>query len=248
MCGRFTLQTPVLDWLQCIFPSYADQWPALVAGLIKTHPSLCEARYNIAPTQSILCITQHTCGITPELVPMRWGLVPGWADSLRVAYTMINARSDSLTSKPTFRPLLDRYRCVVLADGYYEWRTELLRSGKELKQPFWIHRKDHHPFAIGGLWTQNNKIPDGPIQSATFITTDANKDLEGVHDRMPVLFNNEQEISAWLSADATWDQISSMAVPAPSGTVEAIPVSTRVNSVKNQGPELLQGEIQRELF
>lgn len=259
MCGRLTLHTPVLDWLLEFFPAYASLWPASLSALSQKHPELCQARYNIAPTTSVLVLRQFQASQTPELEAMRWGLVPPWADSLKSAYSMINARSETLQEKPTYKPLLDHGRCVLIADGYYEWKQPLGPDAtpKQLaasKQSYWIHRPESRPLALAGLWTANHrnldaKTSQSPLLSTTIITTQAGQDTLSVHDRMPVILSDQTAVARWLSSHADFQSVSDLICSAPQGTLEPTRVSSRVNSVRNQGPSLIEPErITPELF
>ena len=268
MCGRFTFHTPLLDWLCAFFPQAQAVWPTAVATLSTKFPLLCQPRYNIAPTQLVWVIPQRNKhGITTkgsgttssskessgaldffgdlsgdplEIVPMRWGLLPAWADSPRIAYTMINARCETLLEKPTYRPLVDSHRCIVIADGYYEWKQSS-DSEKTPKQPFWIYHKTQEPLAFAGLWTLNKKLDSDGILSTTIVTTEANGDTQAVHDRMPVLISpDEQSAGRWLNPEINAKGIADLLVPPPAGLLDTRPVSTRVNATRNQGPDLIE--------
>lgn len=242
MCGRFTLKTPVADWLADLFPDWDKAGVEMPMAKLPTQVT--EPRYNIAPSQPVVVARIDEQGRL-DLTPMRWGLVPPWADSLSVGYKMINARSESLTEKPSFRPALIDKRCVILADGYYEWRT----LDSKTKQPYWIHRTGESLFAMAGLWARNHKVhapenPDLPTVSATIITTASNEDTQSVHDRMPAVFCRPGEIKNWL--DPQWnrkecaDEIVKQLKPSNKGTFELRPVSTSVNSPMHQGPSLIE--------
>jgi putative SOS response-associated peptidase YedK len=249
----------VLDWLLEFFPAYANIWPASIRGIIKTHPGICQARYNIAPTQPVLVVRQFAEDSQPQLEAMRWGLVPPWADSLKIAYSMINARCETLEEKPTYKHLLDQGRCVLLADGYYEWK-QMLGPGASAKQQaankqtYWIHRPESRPLALACLWTSNHKALEGgpnpePLLSTTIITTDAGVDTRSVHDRMPVVLQDEKAVSRWLSETAHWQSVKELLGPASTGTLQPTRVSSKANSVRNQGPELIRQELHTpELF
>lgn len=259
MCGRFTLQTPLLDWLGAFFPKYASLWPGVARSLQHQFPAISKPRYNIAPTQLVWVIAQHNAESAadepPEVIPMRWGLLPAWADSTRIAYSMINARCETLFEKPSYRSLTDKHRCILLADGYYEWK--LPSEDQTQKQPYWIHRKDTGPIAFAGLWTLNKRLAIQPktvqesspqsekihegILSATIITTAANSDTQSVHDRMPVIINPTPEsASRWLDGTLNGLAIKDLLTTPESGSLIHHPVSTQVNSVRNQGPELIE--------
>jgi putative SOS response-associated peptidase YedK len=258
MCGRFTFHTPLLDWLCAFFPQAQAVWPTAVASLATKFPLLFQARYNIAPTQLVWVIPQRSkhgssaksgsaqdfisdlSSDPPEIVPMRWGLLPAWADSPRIAYTMINARCETLLEKPTYRPLVDSNRCIVIADGYYEWKQSS-DSDKTPKQPFWIHHKSQAPLAFAGLWTINKKLDSNGILSATIVTTEANADTQAVHDRMPVLISpEEQSAGRWLNPDINAKEVADLLVPPLAGLLDTRAVSTRVNATRNQGPDLIE--------
>ena len=160
MCGRFTLKTPVLDWLISFLPEHSKHWERLVTEFQARHPELLVPRYNIAPSQTIVVLTQSPHGEPPQLASMRWGLIPSWSDSPNIAFKMINARSETLGEKPSFRGLLRSHRCVVVADGYYEWqRIPVAGSQREQKHPHWIHRPDGGPLAMGGPPTEKSIEP-----------------------------------------------------------------------------------------
>lgn len=251
MCGRLTLHTPVMDWLLEFFPTYANLWPASISAMVKTHPGITQARYNIPPTESVLVIRQFSADAMPELEAMRWGLVPAWADSLKIAYSMINARAETLEDKPTYKPLLAKGRCVIVADGYYEWKQVLgpdTTKQNSSKQTYWIHRPGSRPLALAGLWTSNSRSLDGksrqePLLSTTIITTNAGVDTINVHDRMPVLLNDQGAVARWLCADADYESVKDLVCPSPQRTLEPTRVSSKVNSVRNQGPALIEPEM-----
>lgn len=241
MCGRFTLKTPVLDWLMSLLPEHSKHWERMVTELQSKHPELCVPRYNIAPSQTIVVITQSPHGTPPQLASMRWGLIPSWADSPNIAFKMINARSETLVEKPSFRGLLGTHRCVVVADGYYEWqRTPATGSRREQKHPHWIHRPDDGPLAMAGLWTSNRKIdPAKEIKSVTVITADANEELRPIHDRMPSFLGETVALQQWLDLDFLSEKIPTLLGTSPAGSLDAVPVGSEVNSPRNDGPQLL---------
>ena len=179
MCGRFSLQTPVPDLAELFEadPSRLGEW---------------SPRYNMAPTDEVIALRRRAEG--RELVPLRWGLIPNWAEDPGSLPLMINARSESLETRRAFRDLILDRRCAVLADGFYEWRTE---GG--VKQPYFVRRRDGTPMALAGLW-DIWRGPDGPVGSCTIVTTDANDLLEPLHDRMPVILEGEGA-QMWLDLD-----------------------------------------------
>ena len=142
---------------------------------------LFEPRYNVAPTQSVPAVRAED--IKRELVMMHWGLIPSWAKDAKIGYRLINARADGVATKPSFRSAFKRRRCLILTDGFYEWKK--LDEGK---QPYFIHMKDDEPFAFAGLWESWHNPDDGEeVISSSIITTDANKLMEPIHNRMPVI-------------------------------------------------------------
>lgn len=242
MCGRFTLKTPVLDWLTSLLPEHSKRWEQMVAEFQVKYPDLCVPRYNIAPSQSIVVLTQSPHGQCPQLASMRWGLIPSWSDSPNIAFKMFNARSETLTEKPSFRGLLGTHRCVVIADGYYEWqRIPASGSQREQKHPHWIHRPDDGPLAMAGLWTTNRKIhPTEEVRTATVITADANGELRPIHDRMPTFLREPVALQQWLDLNMGSDRVPSLLGTSPNGSLCAIPVGSEVNSPRNDGPQLLE--------
>ncbi len=240
MCGRFTLKTPVGRWLADLFPSRIPDQTTVEQSF---SAELLRARYNITPSQQILVLHFNSNG-SPIIDSMRWGLVPVWADSLSVGYNMINARSESIADKPSFQPSLIDKRCVILADGYYEWK----KLSTKTKEPYWIHTADECVFAMAGLWAENRKIHNPLSQSkstlsATIITTESNTDVMSVHDRMPALMLNHSQIAAWLdptlnhvnSIDSLLDQLQ----PCARGLLQLRRVSTLVNNPANDENQLL---------
>ena len=240
MCGRFTLKTPVANWLADLFPN----WHEGVAFANENVPiELTRSRYNIAPSQSILVFHVDSDGRL-RLEGIRWGLLPSWADALSVGYNMINARSESIADKPSFRPSLVDKRCVILADGYYEWK----KLSSKIKEPYWIHRPGEAVFAMAGLWAENFKIrvPDSKgnsIRSATIITTPSNSDTASVHDRMPAIFFDAEQISHWLAPELNQKQHSNQLLeqlkPSADGSLIIRRVSTAVNTPKNDSESLI---------
>lgn len=220
MCGRFTLATPGSE-LQRRF------------GL--PEPPELRPRYNIAPTQSIAIVRRHDSG--RELALVRWGLVPSWADDPGIGSRMINARAETVAEKPAFRAAFRKRRCLVPADGFYEWQA---RDGR--KQPFLIRRRDHAPFAFAGLWEhwegpkgRPDQRAEPSLQTATLITTRANAVLEPLHERMPVILD-PADYDLWLDPAAPWQMAETLLRPCRDDALESEPVSTRVNSVRHDDP------------
>lgn len=232
MCGRFTLKTPIDDLLMDLFTDGSMRPLIETAGIPPIEP-----RYNIAPTQDILVILADESNRL-KIERMRWGLIPFWADSLQSSYSMINARSESLAEKTSFKSLLSSHRCAVLADGYYEWQ----KSPPKTKTPFWIHRRDNRPFAMAGLWTINRKIrANESLQSATIITVESSVDTREVHDRMPAMLLQGEQIMDWVTHGDSAVAMKRYLHAAAVGEFCLKQVSTKVNNVKHEGPSLLGG-------
>jgi putative SOS response-associated peptidase YedK len=210
MCGRFTLRTPAKD----------------IASLFDLHevPDL-RPRYNIAPSQPIATVRLNPAK-QRELFMLRWGLVPFWADDPKTGYKMINARAETVASKPSFRRPFQERRCLIIADGYFEWQKT---DGK--KQPHFFHRKDDRPFAFAGLWEHWQRADD-EIESCAIIVTEANEVQQPIHDRMPVILR-EDAYDRWLDPDARRQDLESLLIPYPDNDLLHHPVSTIVNSPKN---------------
>ncbi len=215
MCGRFTLRAPA--------SLIAEQFSLFDL------PSL-PPRYNIAPTQTVAVVRQvgEPGGAARELVNLRWGLIPHWAKDPAIGNKMINARSESVAEKPAYRTALRRRRCLVAADGFYEWQP-----GGRRKQPYFIHMKDDKPFGFAGLWETWEGPENSYIESCTIITTDANALMAPIHDRMPVIVE-PTDYDLWLDTsiqDPT--RFLPLLRPYQAGLLVAEPVGTRVNSPAN---------------
>jgi putative SOS response-associated peptidase YedK len=215
MCGRFTLRAN----LNRILAEFAAE------SRPEYQPSL---RFNVAPTQMVMTISVENGNRVA--MPRRWGLVPFWADDPKIGDSLINARSETVADKPAFRSSFKKHRCLVVADGFYEWKK---LDGKT-KQPYFIRLKDDRPFAFAGLAAHWDK--QGTIDSATIITTDANPLMAPIHDRMPVILPKES-IQLWLDPEFHGkDQLLSLLKPCPEEEMVATPVSALVNSPKNDDP------------
>lgn len=191
-----------------------------------------EPRYNFAPGQDGAVVIQDE---VRRLRLMRWGLVPSWAKEAKSAYKAINARSETLAQKPMFKGLLKGKRCLVLADGFYEWRKTA--SGKK---PVRYVLKERAPFAFAGLWDSWHGYGDQELYTFTIITTRANELIKPVHDRMPVMLKPEHE-RAWLDPGLKDPQdLSGLLEPYPSDLMEGYPVSPACNSPAREGPECIQ--------
>jgi putative SOS response-associated peptidase YedK len=209
---------------------------------------LFEARYNIAPTQEVLAV--RAVDGAREASMLRWGLIPSWSKEPGGGPPMINARSETLAEKPTFRTAFRRRRCIIPADGFYEWGNPL--SGKPgRKQPYYIRRPDGGPFGFAGLWENwAGQLPGRSekttLESCTIITTEANQKLSEYHDRMPVILA-QADYTLWLDRLAQDEELLRHLFT-PCGEDELIvePVSTLVNNVANDDPRCIA--VQRSLF
>jgi putative SOS response-associated peptidase YedK len=216
LCGRYLLTSPV-DLLRQLFR-------------FMERPNL-GPRFNIAPTQEVPVVRLSREGDRHELIQVRWGLVPYWADDLKIGNRLINARAETVERAPAFREAYQRRRCLVPADGFYEWR----KSGKE-RQPLLIRRQDRAPFAFAGLW-ERWRQPDGPVvRSCTIVTCPPNALVAEVHNRMPVILAAEDH-DRWL--DPAQGDGKALLRPCPAEWLEAVAVSPRVNSPANDDPEVL---------
>lgn len=191
-------------------------------------------RYNVAPTQPLTVVVQRDEGRSLEL--HRWGLVPAWSGKSTGSGRLINARAESAADSPAFRVAFKRRRCIIPADGFYEW----LRDGRR-RQPYLIQARDHAPLAFAGLWAPWRDPSTGEwLLSAAVVTTAANRTVGQLHDRMPAILDRAdwpRWLDPWLT-DA--GPVSTLLRPAPDDLLELIPVSPLVNSPNNEGPELLR--------
>ncbi len=218
MCGRFTLRTPANLLVERFM---LDSTPDLAP------------RYNIAPTQDV-AVVRATPEAGRQLALLRWGLIPSWAKDPKIGNRMINARGESVAEKPSFRSAFKRRRCLVLADGYYEWR----KIGKA-KQPYWIRMQDERPFGLAGLW-ETWRGGDDIVESCTIITTSANELTKQIHDRMPVILD-DGDYELWLDPSVQDRQlVEPLLRPYDDGEMTFDPVSTVVNSPKNDRAECIE--------
>lgn len=219
MCGRYTLALP----LSTLVEAFAVDRVALEA---------LEPRYNIAPTQSAPVVLQDDEG-RRRLGPLRWGLVPGWADDPTLGNRLINARSETAASRPAFRNAFRSRRCLVPADGFYEWRRPA--GGKGPKTPFHIRDPGGGPLAFAGLWERwrDPSQEDGdPLFTFTILTRDAPGWMKPLHDRMPVILP-PGSWAGWLAPDTPVEEAGELVADAGSVPLEAVEVATRVNSPAN---------------
>ncbi|WP_454061986.1 SOS response-associated peptidase [Candidatus Nitrospira salsa] len=192
--------------------------------------------YNIAPSQMVACVRNAPENEHRECTLLKWGLVPSWAKDVSIRNKMVNARSETVAEKPSFRSAFKRRRCLIVAHGYYEWK----REGKR-KQPYYIRFKDQRSFAFAGLWERNDKATKEPIESCTIVTTGPNAFMESIHHRMPVILEPSY-YDRWLDSTVS-DPITLNPVLGPyrnNDEMEAYPVSTMVNSPTNNRVECIQ--------
>ena len=192
-----------------------------------------EPRYNIAPTQAILGVVESADG--REMKFYKWGLVPSWAKDKSIGARLINARSETIQEKPSFREAFKKRRCIIPADGFYEWQRT---DGK--KQPFFFRMQDERPFGFAGLWDRWEGTGGEVIHSCTILTTEANEVLRPVHDRMPVILH-ASDYELWLDGDVRkHNLVKELLQPYPAGEMIRYPVSMAINSVSRQGAELIE--------
>ncbi|MHA1964909.1 MAG: SOS response-associated peptidase [Candidatus Thorarchaeota archaeon] len=214
MCGRFALLTHA----EALIERFG------VEEVIKRP----EPRYNIAPTQNVTVVVQRE---KIQLTEMRWGLIPFWSKDVSIGNRMINARSETVAEKPAFRSAFKKRRCLILADGFYEWQ----KVGR-IKIPTHIRMKDREPFAFAGLYEYWKTKSGKMLESCTIITTSPNELMSSIHQRMPVIMSLENE-AAWLDPEnQDVSELMSMLKPYSPNTMEAFEVSDFVNSPGNQGP------------
>lgn len=219
MCGRFTLYSP-LETLRQIFG---------FEGNINFAP-----HYNIAPSMDVPVIGQKKDSETPGIAMMRWGLIPSWAEDEKIAYKMINARAETIDSKPAYAPAFEKRRCIVPANSFYEWmKTD------DGKIPYNIRRSDLLPMGFAGIW-ENWKDPQSgqTVHSFSIVTCPANKTLKGLHDRMPVVLE-QGDYAEWLDRDTTVKGARAMLRACDNDLLEAYEVSPRVGNVANDDEELI---------
>lgn len=219
MCGRFTL---TLDM-------------NTIAETFGVEPTLSSsARYNIAPTQEVVTVLQDAQNPKPHLEWLRWGLIPSWAKDESIGSRMINARAETLAEKPSFKRLLTSRRCLVVADGFYEWK-----QAAKTKTPMYITMRDHEPFAFAGLWDLW-KSPDGQqLRTCTIITTEPNSLMAEIHTRMPAILTREAR-DLWLDPEMKDSHgLTSLLTPYPAEQFAAREVSKLVNNPRVDSAELI---------
>jgi putative SOS response-associated peptidase YedK len=219
MCGRFSLTKEEAEIEKRFQAKFYTK------DLVK--------RYNVAPSQLSLVMTDAQ----PEKLQLfKWGLIPSWAKDKSIGYKMINARSETVFEKPSFKKLIQQRRCLVIADGFYEWQP---LDGKK-KQPFRIGLKSWDLFAFAGLWDEWSDKETGEIvPTFTILTTAANSLVAPIHDRMPVMLEPKEE-KLWLTKGLSTEEILGLLSPFPESEMVVYPVSEQVNSPANDNPELIE--------
>lgn len=220
MCGRFTLTVDTAD-LQEAFNGF--EFPANIAP-----------RFNIAPSQPVLVLPNDGKNRADFFV---WGLIPGWAKDPTIGMRMINARAETLAEKPSFRGPYRYKRCLIPADGFYEWKQE---PGARGKTPHYIRLKEHRPFAIAGLWDEWLGPDGSQVKTCTIITTAPNPLMARIHDRMPVILRPE-DYAKWLTSESRQPMdLNNLLTAYPAEEMETYPVSKLVNQARADLPEMIQ--------
>jgi putative SOS response-associated peptidase YedK len=218
MCGRFTLHAKPAD--------VAEHF-----GLDELPDDLLGERYNIAPSQTVATVRLDDAG--HRVLRMdRWGLIPAWAKDAKISFSLTNARAETVDEKPSFRSAFKARRCLIPADGYYEWEA----TGAKHKQPFYFRRIDGKLLGFAGLWERWTNPESQVIETCSIITTSANGIVRPVHDRMPVILD-PADYGQWLDPRTGADDLLTLLRPAPEEAVTAIPVSSYVSNARNQGPQ-----------
>lgn len=219
MCGRFTLNQTAATLAQ--------------AFELEAVPDL-TAQYNVAPTQMVATVVQKSESDKRQFQQLRWGLIPSWAKDPGIGAKLINARAETVAEKPSFRSAFKHRRCLVLADGFYEWHQ---KQGK--KQPFYFRLQNGQPFAFAGLWEKWQSPEGEEINSCTILTTAANEVLQQIHDRMPVILAQE-DYNLWLDPQQQKPEVlQPLLRPYPAAAMSSYPVSTLVNKPQHNTPECI---------
>ncbi|MDA0988755.1 MAG: SOS response-associated peptidase [Chloroflexi bacterium] len=218
MCGRYSLAADI-EGLEDRFDFRATELTY-------------RARFNVAPTQQVLTVTNN--GLENQAQLMKWGLIPFWAKDPSIGNRMINARAETVGESRVFRQAFQSRRCLVIADGFYEW----MKVGNS-KVPMRIILTSGEPFGFAGLWETWKSVDGEPVQSCTIMTTSSNELMEPIHNRMPVILPKGAE-SIWLDqGQRDKDTLASLLIPYASTEMEVYPVSTLINSPKNDVPDII---------
>ena len=219
MCGRYTLAVADPGSIQAYFP---------IGESLRVQP-----RYNVAPGDDVLTVTRDREG-APRGEMLRWGLVPSWAKSPDTGLKMINARVETAPEKPAFRRAFERFRCLIIADGFYEWRA----TPGGPKQPFHITRSDGDLFAFAGLWSIWHAPDGGTLRTCSILTTAANPAISGIHDRMPIILGHGAE-PEWLDITTPRGRLDEILAGLPANKTAMREVGFAVNDARYDGPECL---------
>lgn len=223
MCGRFALKTTT---------------QAIREMFLLEEGEAFEPHYNIAPSMKIPAVWESPEKGRRQMTLLKWGLVPSWAKDPAIGNKMINARAESAAEKPAFRAPFRRKRCLIPADGFYEWKKP--PEGKKVKQPYFVKRADGKLLAFAGLWDCWRAPDGGELKTCTILTTQANEIMQPIHDRMPVILP-EKNFAVWLDPkNQDPKKLSAVLQPYPSENLVAYPVSLAVNSPQNDTPECLE--------
>jgi putative SOS response-associated peptidase YedK len=226
MCGRYTLKTTpevVADQFQ--FEELQELQP----------------RYNIAPSQLVACVKRSEGSSRREGVMLRWGLIPSWAKDPAIGMKLINARAETVAEKPSFRKAFRQRRCLVLADGFYEWQKQ-----ERAKQPYYIRMKDERPFAFAGLWEHWTNPEGQTLETCALLTTEPNELMAPIHHRMPVILNPDS-YDQWLDPDQqNVVQVQPLLQSYPADAMLASPVSRLVNNARFDDPQCIEALVDKE--
>jgi putative SOS response-associated peptidase YedK len=221
VCGRYSLATPAQNDLRARF------------GLGEALEI--RRRFNVAPGDEIVTVTTSREG-EPRGEILKWGLVPFWAKDPSTGFKMINARAETVAEKPAYRDALKTRRCLIVADGFYEWQK---REGRAKKLPWHVTRSDAAPFAFAGLWAIWHGPGDQVLRTCTIVTTEANAALRDVHDRMPVILPDQGAEAAWLDHGTPAPVLSELLAPLPDALTRRRAVGPAVSDARYDGPECL---------
>jgi putative SOS response-associated peptidase YedK len=229
VCGRYTNTKGRSDDLQ--------EKLAAKLGVEAPDDDRGYGRFNIAPTQEVVAVVEEDGERRMDL--LRWGLVPRWAKDLEFGYRMINARAETLEERPAYRGLVVRskHRCLILADGYYEWQKP--EDPRQPRKPLHFSVDDGEPFLFAGLWTRWEAPDGGVVPSCTIITCDANRLARPIHDRMPVIAADAEAWDAWLDPALDGAAARELLVPFSADRMAVLPANPSVNSARHEGPDCL---------
>ena len=225
MCGRYTLATPAPGDLRARFP---------IGESVEVR-----RRFNVAPGDDVIAVTTNWEG-APRGELLRWGLVPTWAKQPETGLKMINARVETAAERPAFRRAFDRFRCLIIADGFYEWQPASAATAGR-KQPFHITREDGRAFAFAGLWSIWHG-QDPPLRTCTILTTAANAAIASLHDRMPIILAPDAE-AAWLDSTTSPAELRDVLAGLPAAATAQRPVGATVNDARYDGPDCLAAPV-----